>query len=135
MSAPVPSRPAPLHAELNVTPLVDVLLVLLILFMIAAPMLQHRIGLQLPGPRPEPVVEPSPPVRLGVDALGRVSHDGRGLDRGQLDYLLRSVARTQPAAAVRIDADDSARYQAVAEVMAMARRAGVQQIALAGGQR
>jgi biopolymer transport protein ExbD len=132
MSAPLVSRPAALHAELNVTPLVDVMLVLLILFMIAAPMLQSSIGLQLPAVRPVAADPPAAPVRLGLDARGQVSHDGHALDRGQLDYLMRTTARAQPAALVQISADDGVRYQAVAEVMASARRAGVQQIALAG---
>lgn len=134
MPAPVPSRSAALHAELNVTPLVDVLLVLLILCMIAAPILRGSIGLQLPGPPPPTLAPPEPPVRLGVDARGQVRHDGNILDRGQLDYLLRTAARADPAVAVQIDAEDGVRYQAVAGVMASARRAGVQRIALAGGR-
>lgn len=125
------SRPAVPLAELNITPLIDVMLVLLIIFMVAVPTLSRTLQLQWPEPQPD--IVPSDvlePVRLNVAVDGRIQFDGHHVDRRQLDYLLRSSAARVPQPRVHIAVADGARYQRVAELMAATRSAGLDRISL-----
>lgn len=116
-----------LHAEINVTPLIDVMLVLLIIFMIAMPMLTQNLQLE----RSQSVVPvPVEPIRLSLDGQGQVHWQGQRLDRQQVDYLLKTSARRDPQPAVLIASADGARYQRLAELMAMAKSARIKGIAL-----
>jgi len=118
-------------ASINITPLVDVLLVLLVIFMITAPAVTRTIGLDLPQPTPRP----SPPpvaIELRIDASGTVRWNGSEQPSSALQGLLeverqRHAADRQPL--LKIDASDDADYEAVAKVLAAARNAGMDRIA------
>ncbi|MBP6216504.1 MAG: biopolymer transporter ExbD [Luteimonas sp.] len=119
-------------AEINIIPLCDVLLVLLIIFMVTAPALSHQIDLTLPqpGPPPEEPLVPRDPVDLRIDAAGQVFWNGQATDRAGLDALMREQGRAAPMqqALLRIDANGDCDYQSVAQVLAMARNAGLAKI-------
>ncbi len=114
-------------AEINITPLVDVMLVLLVIFMIAAPIVTQRIGMDLPGAAPTQArAEPPPPINLRIDAAGQVYWNGNPTSTASLQALLESErARGDGAdmATLQIDASGDADYGAVARVLAAARNA------------
>jgi biopolymer transport protein ExbD len=114
--------------EINTTPLIDVLLVLLVLLVITLPRTTHQLPLELPGGR-----SVHPPVRITsveVDFDGKVFWNGEPVpDDQRLEQWFGTIAGT--ANAVRILPDRRARYERVAQVLASARRAHVGQLALA----
>lgn len=118
-------------AEMNITPLVDVMLVLLVIFMVAAPVLTRRIPLDLPQAAPPATATPPAPVDLRIDAAGGVSWNGAPASLAGLPALLDGIAQADPAHAplLRIDANADADYGDVARVLALARNAGVRRIA------
>jgi biopolymer transport protein ExbD len=116
-------------SEINVTPLVDVMLVLLVVFIITAPLLTPQsLKITLPRTAALPSDNRQLPVHLVVDARGQVEMDGRVVTDAELGNILRKRA-ADPALQVRIDADQSAPYGRVAQLMALAQQAGVTRLA------
>jgi biopolymer transport protein ExbD len=114
-------------ADMNITPLVDVMLVLLVIFMVTAPSLTRTLTLNLPQVAPPPDIVPPPPIQLRIDAAGTVYADGQAVDRPALAALLRDAVAGNgdaPLPLVEIAADASADYQTVAQTAAAARNAG-----------
>lgn len=126
------SMPSTQHsvAQINITPLVDVMLVLLVIFMIAAPMVSQPIRLDLPGTSPPLPVKADAPIVLRIDAAGQVYWNGDATPLPTLRAMLQAeVARdAQAPITLQIDASDDADYGVVARVLAAARNAEVQQI-------
>lgn len=115
------------RSEINVVPLVDVLLVLLIIFMVAAPVLSGRIDLDLP--QPGPVAKQDPPtIRLRIDALGQLSWNGAPLPAAALAPQFELEAGRDPQPLLEVETSPEAHYQAVAEVLGEARSAGIEKI-------
>jgi biopolymer transport protein ExbD len=118
------SRAAP---EINTTPLIDVLLVLLILLVVTLPRSTHRVTLDLPsGPRSH---EPVPITNVEVDFDGRVFWNGSPVsDDHRLELWFDAAAHTP--AVIKIEPDRHVRYERVAQVLASAQRAHVTHLAL-----
>jgi biopolymer transport protein ExbD len=119
-------------SEINVTPLVDVMLVLLIIFMITAPMLTHKINIDLPQPNPntKPPENPPEPLRLKISADGSlylndvpISEAGLKL---QLEVYGGKALDKQPE--LQINASNDAKYNVMAHVLADAKSVGIQKI-------
>jgi biopolymer transport protein ExbD len=109
--------------EMNATPLIDVLLVLLVMLIFTLPVATHAVKLNLPQPKPVP---PSAVVMVHVDFDGQLFWNGEsvvGLDA--LGARFRSLAAASDPPRVRIVRDDRARYEHVAHVLAAAQRSGV----------
>ncbi|TYT27574.1 biopolymer transporter ExbD [Luteimonas viscosa] len=117
-------------AEINIIPLCDVLLVLLIIFMVTAPALSHQIDLDLPQASPPTPVDPPAPIDLAIDPSGQVFWNGDPADRTELRTLMTAAAAvgSGPKPLLRIDASGDCDYQAVAQVLAAARNAGLDNI-------
>lgn len=115
-------------ATMNITPLVDVMLVLLVIFMIAAPVVTRSLPLDLG--RGNGRSEPPPRVQLQVQADGNFLLDGVQLGAASLDVALRSVAQRSPDSVIQIDASGDADYQGFTTALASARRNGLGHIAL-----
>jgi biopolymer transport protein ExbD len=116
-------------ADINVTPLVDVMLVLLIIFMITVPMLSHKIKIDLPQPTLNPPPEnPPEPITLGVRMTGQLYWNDEPITEAALQAQLRVTAQKNPQPELQIQADKSAKYQQVATVMADAKNAGMTKI-------
>ena len=123
--------------EMNTTPLIDVMLVLLIMFIITIPMQTHSVGINLPGNATE---TPAPQVdlvknRLTVDGAGLMVWNGVPIDRLTLRrYLARSLALpTEPE--LQFQPTPDARYVMVDELLADIRRAGVTRLGFVGNER
>jgi biopolymer transport protein ExbD len=118
-------------ADINVTPLVDVLLVLLIIFMLATPLLETPLGLALPqvGPgRTAPAPETT--LELAIDAEGGWAWQGQRLPVATVQGLLALEAQRQPQPLLRIAANADASYQPVLAALVAARAAGLERVAL-----
>lgn len=117
-----------LMGEINMTPLIDVMLVLLIVFMIAIPAIEHAIKLDLPHVSSQRQdVEPAH-VEVAVRADGSLAWDGANVDDAGLHAALERAARTNPQPQLRLRADRKVAYERVAEVMSAAQESGLTQI-------
>ncbi|MFK0378683.1 ExbD/TolR family protein [Pandoraea sp. NPDC090278] len=122
--------------EINTTPLIDVMLVLLIMLILTIPIQTHAVKLDMPTP--SNATPPAPPlvVQVDVDASGVVAWDGSPLaDRAQLETHLTEAATSTPPTELHLRADAQAPYRAVAMVMASAQKLGVTRIGLVGNER
>jgi biopolymer transport protein ExbD len=116
-------------AEINVTPLVDVMLVLLIIFMITAPLMSHKIRIDLPQANPN-VQEQNPPepIDLAVKESGEIFWNDELVTEAMLQAQLRVAAQKNPQPELQIRADKDTKYQLIATVMANAKSAGMVKI-------
>jgi biopolymer transport protein ExbD len=119
-------------AEINTTPLVDVMLVLLIMFILIIPVSSHKVPLDLPvnGGGLPPQTH-----RLDLDAAGRLFWDGRAIGSSALTARLRAFAADPAEPVLEINADAETRYARFDETLAAVRRAGVSRIAFVGQNR
>lgn len=118
-------------SEINVTPLVDVMLVLLVIFIIAAPFMADRLALQLPKaelPKAATPAEPGPFVSLVLDGQGRMQWDGQAVDDATLRQRLTEAAQRNPATELQLRADASVPYGRVVSLIGMAQSAGLSRI-------
>jgi biopolymer transport protein ExbD len=122
-----PSRDSAI-AQINITPLVDVMLVLLVIFMISAPALTQTMSMRLPTETPDTQTTPPARLQLAIDASGGYALDGRTLTRDALGAELASLAQRSPRAIVEIAASRDADYQSFATALATARTSGVENI-------
>ena len=129
MAFAVQTRPNAI-AEMNITPLVDVMLVLLIIFMVAAPMLTRSLSLNFPSIGPEQTPPPPHEIRLQILADGTLVWDGTPLSTTALDAVMRIEATREVAPLLQIEVDDDATYAQVAAVLGRARHAGIERIAI-----
>lgn len=114
-----------LTAEPNVTPMIDVLLVLLIIFMLIVPMARKAIDLQLPDPTPQPNAQPSPDqIVLEVLADGSYRINTQPVAHGDLASKLHSIYDGRPDKVLFVKGDTAASYQTVIEAIDVARGAG-----------
>jgi len=121
------SHSAPM-SEINTTPLVDVMLVLLVIFIITAPLLTHAVKIDLPQASSKPVTQKPDVVTLAIDANGQWYWNDQPLDKAVITERFRTEARRDPQPDVHIRADESTRYQVLAEVMAEAQNAGIKHL-------
>jgi biopolymer transport protein ExbD len=121
-----PMRPM---AEINTTPLVDVMLVLLVIFIITAPLLTHAIRLDLPSAQAPASTETPETVTVSIDAKEQLFwNDAPLADAQALRERLASIAQRTPQPELHLRADQQVRYQRIAEVMSAAQSAGVTKI-------
>ena len=114
--------------EINMTPLVDVMLVLLIIFIITIPVMKHAVNIELPRASNQPQDAKPQTIRLTVDAQGQYFWNDVLVDEARLNTLLQAEAQKKPQAPLHIRGDRSVRYERVAQAMAAAQRAGMTQI-------
>jgi biopolymer transport protein ExbD len=115
-------------AEINVTPLVDVTLVLLVVFIIAAPLLTYAIKLDLPAAQAAPAGPAPAAIDVSIDAAGTLYWNGTALNAAALEARLKKAAGQAPQPELHLRADRAVRYEFVAQLMSAAQRAGVQHI-------
>ena len=114
--------------EINMTPLVDVMLVLLIIFIITIPVMKHAVNIELPRASNQPQDAKPQTIRLTVDVEGKYFWNDTAVDDAQLRQLLADAASKKPQSPLHIRGDRVVRYERVAQAMAAAQRAGMTQI-------
>lgn len=112
-------------SEINTTPLVDVMLVLLVIFIITAPLLTHAVKINLPQATSQVIEDKPEIVSIAINEAGQLFWNDVPLVEGELKQKLTLIADQEPQPELRIRADEGTRYQVLAEVMADAQNAGV----------
>lgn len=115
-------------AEINTTPLVDVMLVLLVVFIVTAPLLTHSVAVALPRASAEQHADRPEAIRLTLDTTGQLFWNDAPLALDALPERLRARVAVTPDVSVQLRADRDTRYDTVAQVMAAARSAGVERL-------
>ncbi len=115
-------------AEINMIPLIDVMLVLLVIFIITAPLLTHAVKIDLPQASSAPNQTRPDHITVSIDATGTTYWNGEVNDRAALERNLQTIAQHQPQPELHLRADRTTQYQTLADVMAAAAQAGVQRI-------
>lgn len=118
----------PLQSDINMVPLIDVMLVLLIVFMITAPLLTHSVKIDLPQASSQPTQEKPQTVALSINADGQLFWNNELVDATTLPARLASAAAQTPQPELQLRADRDTRYQQLAEVMSQARAAGIEKM-------
>ena len=119
--------PQPL-SDINMTPLVDVMLVLVVIFIITAPLLVSAVKVDLPKAAGAAALEAPKFIAITLDRSGQVYVDDQPLDAQALSVALRRAAERQPDTEVRLRADAAVPYGRVVEVMGQAHLAGLHRI-------
>ena len=114
--------------EINMTPLVDVMLVLLIIFIITVPVMKHSVNIDLPRASNEQQVIKPETVRLSVDAEGSYYVNDTKIADEELAPRLKAAAAQNPQPDLHIRGDKAVRYERVAQAMAAAQQAGLRKI-------
>ncbi len=114
-------------AEINTTPLVDVMLVLLVIFIITIPAMHQAVPIDLPQVSSQKVEDKPVVIQLALDADGRYFLDGAPAHRADLDAHFAATAARNPELHLR--ADRGTRYEKVADILAVAQKAGINRIA------
>ena len=117
--------------EMNTTPLIDVMLVLLVMLIITIPIQSHAVKMDLPTGHPPPLVTPPPVVDIDIDFDGSISWNGVSVpDRAALDARIRSAAAQAVQPEVHLRPNKLVAYRYVAEVMADSQRLGLKTIGI-----
>lgn len=111
-------------SEINVTPLVDVMLVLLTVFIVTAPLMMNAVSVNLPKVAPTESLDVAHDAKLSIDATGQISLDQTPIDKGTLEATLKQ-RNSAGDLQVEIMADEEVPYKEVAQVMSHIQRAGV----------
>ena len=114
--------------EINMTPLVDVMLVLLIIFIITVPVMKHSVEIDLPRASSQPQDAKPETVRLSVDAQGAYYWNETRIEDRDLPRMLKEAAAKNPQPELHIRGDKAVRYERVAQAMSAAQQAGVRKI-------
>lgn len=118
--------------EMNTTPLIDVMLVLLTLLIITLPIQTHAVKLDMPAPNTTPPTVIPETVELGVDFDGTITWNSVPVDRATMDAYFLNAAQQNPQPEIHVNPNRLAKYDAVAKVLADAQRLGVTHIGFTG---
>jgi biopolymer transport protein ExbD len=114
--------------EINMTPLVDVMLVLLIIFIITVPVMKHAVEIDLPQATSRPQDAKPETIRLSVDAQGVYFWNESRIEDVALLGQLKAAAQNTPQPELHIRGDKAVRYERVAQAMSLAKQAGIRKI-------
>ncbi|KPC33118.1 TonB system transport protein ExbD [Pseudomonas syringae pv. cilantro] len=117
-------------SDINITPLVDVMLVLLVVFIVTAPLLTNAIPLNLPQTVATAPLDDAKPVAISIDAKGGLFIDGESLAEEQLPDTLQNLHARDPEVALTLRADTVTDYGHVARVLADVQRSGITRLAV-----
>ena len=117
-------------SDINVTPLVDVMLVLLVVFIVTAPLLTNSIKVTLPSTATTSAPEQKEAVTVSVDAKGKVYVNKNEVELAQLEAQLKRVHAGRPDVSVHLSADEASNYGLIAKVMSSINRSGVTKLSV-----
>jgi len=122
-------------AEINVTPLVDVMLVLLIIFMVTAPLMTSGVSVDLPKTSAQPLNSDSEPLTVSIKADGAIFLQDQGVDIGDLVAKLQAISKNNPDRRIFVRGDKDLAYGRIMEVMGTITQGGFAKVALLAEQR
>lgn len=135
MSMPKDDAEADVMVEMNTTPLIDVMLVLLIMLIITIPIQTHAVKLNMPTSTSASNNEPPKVVEIAIDANGAITWDGEAVfNRADLEAKITQVAAMQPQPEIHLRPNKVAKYETVAMVMASSQRLGLTKFGLTGSE-
>jgi biopolymer transport protein TolR len=117
-------------AEINVTPMVDVMLVLLVIFMVAAPLLTVGVPVDLPKTEAPAINQPQQPLVITVNAYGKLFLQNAPIDDDQLVPRLEAITKANPDTDIYVRGDQAISYGRVMQVMGMVSAAGFNKVSL-----
>ncbi|SIO22890.1 biopolymer transport protein ExbD [Burkholderia sp. GAS332] len=115
-------------AEINMTPLIDVMLVLLVIFIITAPLFTHAIRLDLPKVAAAPARQTPQTIALSIDAAGKLYWNGKVITLQQMRAQFVEAGKQADQPEIQLSAERSTRYEVIAQVMGAAQQAGLERI-------
>ena len=115
-------------ADINVTPMVDVMLVLLVIFIITAPLFTHAIKLELPNAQSQAAPEKPETITLAINAEGKLFWNNAAITREELSQRITTASQKKPQPELQLRADKSTRYEVIAQVMSAAQNGGMNKI-------
>lgn len=115
-------------AEINVTPMVDVMLVLLVIFIITAPLFTHAVKLELPTASSAPAPDKPESITLSINAEGKLFWNNAAVSLDELGTRFATAAQKKPQPELQLRADKSTRYEVIAQVMSAAQTNGITKI-------
>jgi biopolymer transport protein ExbD len=115
-------------AEINVTPMVDVMMVLLVIFIITAPLFTHAVKLELPTASSAPAPEKPESITLSINAEGKLFWNNAAVSIDELGTRFATAAQKKPQPELQLRADKSTRYEVIAQVMSAAQTNGMTKI-------
>ncbi|MDD2729060.1 biopolymer transporter ExbD [Malikia sp.] len=115
-------------SEINMVPLIDVMLVLLIVFIVTLPVVRHAVSVDLPQASAQPSRDKPETVQLSVDAQGQYHWNQEALTDEALQARLAAAASQQPQPELHVHGDRAVRYERVAQAMATAQRVGIRKM-------
>ncbi len=121
-------------SEINVTPLVDVMLVLLVVFMVTAPLLTVGVPVDLPQTQASPINEPKEPLVISINSEGKVYLQETTVEVDQLVPRLQAITNNNPTTSIYVRGDRAVNYGRVLEVMGLVSGAGFTKVALVSEQ-
>jgi biopolymer transport protein ExbD len=115
-------------ADINMTPLIDVMLVLLVIFIITAPLFTHAIRLDLPRAASAPVRQTPAVISLSIDEAGKIYWNGQPVSFDTMRAKFEQAAKQDAASEIHLRAARDTRYETIAQVMSAAQQAGLARI-------
>ena len=115
-------------AEINMVPLIDVMLVLLVIFIVTAPLLTQAVKLELPKANAQPNVTKAEKIEFSIDAQGQRFWNGELVDRPEAARRFMELGQRQPQPEIHLKADQSVAYRTVAQTLADATQAGLTKV-------
>jgi biopolymer transport protein ExbD len=120
--------------DINTTPLIDVMLVLLVMLIITIPIQLHSANLNMPSGTPPPTMIKPEVVKVDIDPTSQLYWNGEQTDLANLDFNFRTAAAKEPQPEVHIRPDKAAKYDVVASVLAAAQRNGLTKMGIVGSE-
>lgn len=114
--------------EINTTPLVDVMLVLLVIFIITAPLLQHAVTINLPQASNQPILEKPEVISISLDGAGDLYWNEKLISKQELIQQLNHTVINKPTSEVHLRADVQTRYQKIVEVISEIQNSGIHKL-------
>lgn len=115
-------------ADINVIPLVDIMLVLLVIFIVTAPLLTHSVKIDLPKAASAPDESRAPAIQFAVDGSGQLYWDGEKISRDQMLARFAEAGKRERPPEVHLRIDRTVQYETLADVMSEASKAGVSRL-------
>ena len=115
-------------SEINTTPLVDVMLVLLIIFMVTAPLITNTVNVNLPNSATAATPEKPNVINISIDAFGKIFWNGKEIQQENLPQLLQNEVAKKKDTELRLQADRDTKYQKITDIMTEANKAGISKL-------